>query len=124
MMNTVKAFALAEANKDKTPKVFDWDKAARLIIQAGATEATAGLAGDMEWTSGPIFSGGEIDEDGYTYLESKWATPVLVLDGGEEVECFVMGNKTEGNAKTKWPDSARQIITYQIDSNTTNPERK
>ena len=44
------AVAMGEANRGKALMVFDWDKAARIIKQRGATSASAGLSGDWGTT--------------------------------------------------------------------------
>jgi hypothetical protein len=38
-MNTISAFAMGTANRDKESMVFDWEKAARLIKERGASNA-------------------------------------------------------------------------------------
>ena len=87
-MDTLSAFALGDANRDKPLMVFDWDKAAKLIKESGAKEASAGLAGDWEWTGGNILLNGKPYMDSYTYLASTWAEPELCLgEDGEKQEC-------------------------------------
>lgn len=108
-MDTMSAFARGEANRGQEMKVFDWDKAARLIKEANPTEAGAGLSGDWEYTGGSIFEDGKPTEDGYTYLASTWATPELDMDG-EIVDCYVMESETEWGCDTRWPESARKIL--------------
>jgi hypothetical protein len=90
------------------PKVFDWDKAARLIAEYGYRSAEAGLAEDWSHTSGTIFDNGEPTEYGYAYLSSDWATPILVIDD-EEIECSV-GMESGWNASTHWPQSALELL--------------
>lgn len=113
-MDTMSAFAMGQANRNKELKVFDWDKAARLLCERSAANAVAGLASDMEWTSGTILRDGAIVDDSYTYLASTWATPVLVIDG-EEIDCYRMESEcpaewTGDKAKVVWPESARVIF--------------
>lgn len=43
-MDTLSAAARAAATRDDPPRVFDWEKAARLIIEHGAKRASAGLS--------------------------------------------------------------------------------
>ena len=92
-------------------KVFDWDKAARRILETQAFNASAGLAGDWGCTSGEIWRDGKPvpQEDTYIYLASPWATPELDIDGNIE-DCWIAADQTEWNSGTYWPDSALAII--------------
>lgn len=111
-MDTMRAFAMGEANRGKGSMVFDWDKAARLIVEKGATSASAGLSGDWEWTGGEIFEDGKPvpREDTYTYLASTWATPELEIDG-DYIDCFRKESETPGwDSGTYWPESALAIL--------------
>lgn len=108
-MDSVLAFALGQANKGKERKVFDWDKAARLIKESGTKNAQAGLKEDYEWTGGVIYSDGRPVSKDYTYLASVWATPTLYLDENE-VDCYVMESKASWDSDTKWPPSAIAIL--------------
>jgi hypothetical protein len=109
-MDNITAFAMGSANRGNEMKVFDWDKAARLIIEHKANAAAAGLSGDWEWTGGTIYKNGRPDKKSYTYLASTWATPEIEI-GGEFFDCYVMESKTEWDAHTKWPDSALSILS-------------
>lgn len=113
-MNTLTAFMLGEANRGKEMMVFDWDKAAQLILEHGATEAHAGLRDDWEYTGGCIFRNGHPVKNSYTYLASTWATPEIDIDG-TVMDCYRMESKTPGwDEKTKWPDSALAILQGKI----------
>jgi hypothetical protein len=93
-----------------TPRVFDWDKAARLIREKKPSHAGAGLEDDWEWTGGDIYRDGEPITDSYTYLFSTWAIPELEMDD-ELIECWVYhSDKPEWNQDTKWPESALKIL--------------
>jgi len=108
-MITEEAFVINMASQNNEKKVFDWDKAARLIVERKPEEADAGLHSDWEWTGGTIYENGKPVMDSYTYLSSTWATPELDLDG-EIIDCFVMESETEWGSGTKWPKSALQIL--------------
>lgn len=108
-MNTLAAFAIGEANRGKTLMVFDWDKAAKLIAERKPVVARAGLRGDWEYTGGEIYREGKPVMDDYTYLSSTWATPELDMDG-EIVDCYLMEYEAEWDEKTKWPQSALDIL--------------
>lgn len=108
-MDTLSAFAMGEANRGKSLMVFDWDKAARIIRERNAKEASAGLSGDWEYTGGAILTDGKPNMDEYTYLASTWATPELEVDG-DIIDCYIMEDKTEWDSSTKWPETALAIL--------------
>jgi hypothetical protein len=110
-MNTSDAFRTGELNRNEPLMVFDWDKAAKLIKEAGKDcVAAAGLENDWEWTGGTIYEDGEIVTNNDCYLASTWATPELEING-ETVECFVyQKDKPEWDAGTMWCESALNIL--------------
>lgn len=111
-MDSLRAFAIGEANRGKESMVFDWHEAARRIRAARATDVSAGLSGDWEYTGGGIFKDGKIipKEDSCVYLASTWARPEIEIDGCLS-DCFVMESETAGwDAGTYWPDTALAIL--------------
>lgn len=93
-------------------KVFDWDTAARRIIETRAIEARAGLGTDWAYTGGTIWEDGKPNTTSYTYLASAWAIPELDIDGHIE-PCWIdeIEAKSRGwDSSTKWPESALTII--------------
>ena len=109
-MDSFSAMMMGEANRDKEQKVFNWDKAARLIKESGAKTASAGLQSDWEYTGGEIFTDGKPNYDDYTYLASTWATPEIEIDGRVQA-CYKRKSKTPGwEADMKWPESALKIL--------------
>lgn len=109
---------MGEANRGKPLKIFDWDKAARLIKERKPICATAGLEGDWDYTSGEIFANGAPfpREHASTYLASTWATPQIEIDG-DTIDCFVMeSERPEWNSHTYWPDSAMEILVATDES--------
>jgi len=109
-MDSMQAFMKGEANRGKESMVFDWDRAATLIKESGALNASAGLASDWEYTGGTIFRDGKIPDEQYCYLASTWATPELEIDG-EIIRCYKMESETDGwGSDTFWPESARKIL--------------
>ena len=100
------------------PKVFDWDKAARIIKENGYKHVLAGLEEDWWSTAGRIVVDGEPFTEDYTYLLSFWATPVMVIptdddeDDDEDniIPCWCYKTECEWDAHTQWPDSALQIF--------------
>ena len=115
-MDTLKAFAMGQANKGKELKVFDWEKAARLIKEKNPSLVRAGLQFDWEWTGGDIYNGKPIPlEETYVYLASTQATPEIEIDG-EIQDCYKMQNETPGwDAKTYWPNDALKILGIKFD---------
>lgn len=113
-MDTMAAFLRGEVNRGKPQKAFDWDAAAKILVERGATEAEAGLEGDLEWTGGPILRDGKPvpEDDTYTYLSSTWATPVLII-GYEEIPCWRFESESGYDAHTYWPASALTILDEQ-----------
>lgn len=106
-----------EKHANDDPKVFDWIKAAKIIIEKKPLNAIAGLAEDWFWTSGTIYEHGDIsfDYDKYIYLMSIWATPIILLeyaDGRQEtVDCWVRSSeRPEWNESTYWPREAVDIL--------------
>lgn len=109
-MNTLTAFIMGEANRGKELMVFDWNKAAELILERKSKEASADLRGDWEWTGGTIYENGSPVTDSYTYLSSTWAVPEIELDG-DIVPCYKMQSEVpDWGSDTKWPQSALNIL--------------
>lgn len=111
-MDTMTAMLRARANAGHELKVFDWLKAAQLIREQKPKEAGAGLAGDWEYTGGPIYRNGAPvpKKDTYVYLASNHATPLIELDG-EAVECFKIQSQTPGwGSGTYWPEEALAVL--------------
>ncbi|MDE1139926.1 MAG: hypothetical protein PW999_09785 [Paraburkholderia tropica] len=109
-MDTMSAFVMGQMNRGKELMVFDWDRAAQLILEHKPQSAEAGLSGDWEWTGGEIYRDGEPVLDSYTYLASTWATPQLELDG-EQFDCYRMQSETpDWDSETKWPESALKAL--------------
>jgi len=107
-------FAIGEKNRGNPLKVFDWDKAARIIKDKNAKHAEAGLAGDWSCTGGEIWFDGEPNKESYTYLASTWAIPTLIVidqeNHVEEFECWLPEKETAWDSGTKWPESSLNIL--------------
>ncbi len=113
-MDSLVAFAMGQAARASgaKSKVFDWNKAARIIRDRKVVEASAGLSSDWEYTGGSIFRNGKPvpKEDTYVYLASIWATPELEVDG-ETLDCWIDADTSPGwDAETYWPQSALDIL--------------
>ncbi len=113
-MDTMSAFMrgkVASQNNAKH-KVFDWDAAARYIVEHGITEAYAGLSLDLGYTGGKILENGKPVPQN-TYLASNWATPVLYgfTEDGLELPFWKYEEDTPGwDSDTYWPESALAIL--------------
>ena len=113
-MNTLEAFAMGEMNRGKELMVFDWDKAAQLILEHKATYAAAGLRNDWEYTGGTILLDGKPVKNEYTYLASTWAMPEILIND-YTIPCYKMQSETPGwDSDTKWPASALDILQGNI----------
>jgi hypothetical protein len=110
-MDTISAMARAlAAGPDARLRVFDWEKAARLIVERKPELASAGLQDDWDWTGGVIARNGDPVRDSYTYLASMWAIPEIGLDG-ELIDCWKYKDETPGwDSHTKWPPEALAIL--------------
>jgi len=111
-IGTMAAFVRAEANQHARMRVFDWDDAARRIVERGITDADAGLMSDWGSTGGPILADGEPvpADDTYVFLASVWAAPGLLVDGEVE-ECWRYETADDAwDAGTYWPESALAIL--------------
>ena len=115
-MDTFSAILRGEASKGNRARVFDWDRAAKIIREEKPEEAAAGLGQDWELTGGDIYRDGKIihQDDTYTYLASTWAIPELELDG-RIIECWRWIDETEWNESTYWPQSAIDILSGEAE---------
>lgn len=68
-------------------KYMDWDKVEKICLEHPNEEIEAGLREDWNNTSGTIFSKGKWVNGGILYDQSRWATPIVDING-EEIECW------------------------------------
>lgn len=108
----------AQKNKDNPFKVFDWDKAAKIIREELEKDkdliAEAGLEGDWNYTSGTIFKNGESIDSEYTYLCSNWAIPTLIINNEKEFECWTYQKLSRFNSDSKWDEKSLEILKNGI----------
>jgi len=110
-------FLTTRGMNDNPHKAFDWDKAAEIIKEKLKTNpnltAEAGLEGDWDYTGGTIFKNGKPTTEYYTYLESNWAMPTLIitLDNGqdESFDCFTGANE-RFSSDAKWDEISLAIL--------------
>lgn len=100
-------FAVIEAAKAANcpMRVFDWDRAYKVIQKAGPKRTyQAGLAEDLDYTIGTIWKDDKPVEESHAYLCSKWATPILILDD-EELECWLFDYESKyTDEDCLWPN--------------------
>lgn len=114
-MDTIKAFMMGQQASRSGAKmmVFDWEKAAKLILLNSPKWASAGLQSDWEYTGGTIYEDGQPISDSYTYLMSNWAKPEINMDGQIQ-ECWIyVEDLPEGehwDSATVWPALALKIL--------------
>lgn len=69
-------------------KFLDWERAKQICLEHPDTVIYAGLCEDWDCTNGMICDHGKfVRDDTKLYDQSRWATPILDIDG-EEVECW------------------------------------
>lgn len=110
-MDSMSAFAMGLASRDKPKMIFDWDRAALRIKESGCKTASAGLRDDWGCTGGLIFDDGKpvSEDDTYVYLASTWAVPELEI-GGEVEPCYFVDDGRGWDSGTYWPESALEIL--------------
>ena len=101
----------------KKHMTFDWDKAALIIKERLKKDnnlvAEAGLQGDWNYTGGEIFAEGKPTEDNYTYLKSNWATPTLIINDTEDIDCFTTED-SRFNENSKWDKESLSILGIEL----------
>lgn len=103
-------------------KAFDWDKAAEIIRESFKLHpdlvAEAGLQADWDYTAGIIFENSKPNNDIYTYLQSNWATPTLILsyngEEQEEIPCYIEGLDTRFDSGSKWDEESLKILGIEL----------
>lgn len=100
--------------------VFNWDLAAQILRDRNVQTACAGLSEDLEATGAAILHNRNPILGSGAYLQSKWATPVLIIDGVEH-DCWKLARDYIDHAIDKiWPQHALDIFygkTNVIDGN-------
>lgn len=92
-------------------KSLDWEKAKKLVEEHPNSVIQAGLLEDWSNTSGLIAADGKYCADSYVFVASKWATPIVDIDG-EEIECWEYAKKTNDCSKRpKWWGKGKEIIS-------------
>ena len=114
-MDSMSALTMGLASMGNEKKVFDWDKAADLILERGIKNASAGLELDLEYTACVILQDGNPVRSKYGWLSSTWATPILVDHVHyEAIPCYIMDHETTYTAHTRWPKSAKEKLERRL----------
>lgn len=104
-----RAWSIQARGAGEKAKVFDWHKAADILREQKAQNASAGLHEDFMETQETILRDGvPVPADkANTYLASMWATPVLVIDG-YSIPCWRFEDDLPEpwGRHTCWPESA------------------
>ena len=122
-----------EEGQKRTRKVFDWDKAAKIIREKNAESAMAGVRNDFdwEWTGGIILEKGEPVFSCGDCLETTFGVPEIVLmdDEGfytmtDAIECYKEKcGETDRDNKRAWPESALKILKGEAHSGKESTEK-
>lgn len=81
-------------------RYMDWNKAMRIIAEHPHATIFAGLMEDWDFTSGLVYDNGTFCHE-YVFANSRWATPILVVDG-EEIECWTYEKRRIGVGLPYW----------------------
>ena len=97
------------ASRNNPMRYFDWDEAARRIVQANGKNVFVMLDKDRAANCAVIVKEGVVVlDDDDCYQGSTWDIPTLGIDG-EEKPCWTMDKQWFG-ARAWWPESALQIM--------------
>lgn len=94
-----------------TMKYMDWSKAEQICKEHPNSVIYAGLQEDWGYTSGKIFDHGEYFNGGDLYDQSKWATPILDVDG-KEIECWTKEPHEHTGIPEDWGEGAKVKSTW------------
>ena len=89
-------------------KFMDWKKVQEIVDSHPNSVIYAGLMEDWNNTSGLIFVKGEYYDGGCFYGCSKWATPIVDVDG-EEIECWTYKETEERSKMPIWWGNGRKL---------------
>lgn len=89
-------------------KYMDWKKVQKIVDEHPDSVIYAGLMEDWGCTSGLIYAKGKY-YDGYVYVSSLWATPIVDVDG-EEIECWTYEKTEEDHRKPVWWGNGQELL--------------
>lgn len=112
-----------DKEKNKSLKVFDWIKAAKIIKENNIQNASIGLSITMEDTISILQNGKPIKTTGVMFSSSDYNPILINNDSGEMMDCFFNINErymkpnnletprsTEETMLLEWPKVALDII--------------
>lgn len=89
-------------------KYMDWNKVQEIVNEHPNSIIHAWLMEDWNNTSGLIYAKGKY-YDGYVFGYSRWATPIVDVDG-EEIECWTYEKTKEGSGKPTWWGNGQKLF--------------
>lgn len=107
-----RAFKRGRESIKNEMKIFNWESAAKFIVENRPEVAAMSLNGDYEISYREIYRGGKIvthHKDIALFCGSTWATPVFVAND-KVYECYLPASQTKHKQKTYWPKEAREIL--------------
>lgn len=92
-------------------RVFDWEKAAKIILERKAEKAVAGIDTDWLGTRDAIYKDGKPVEnrDSGAYLQSHWGFPTLSVNG-DMIQCYREVKVESDELFDWWPDRALEVL--------------
>jgi hypothetical protein len=90
-------------------KYMDWHKVQQVVDENPSAVIYAGLMEDWNNTSGPIDANGNY-YDGYVYDRSRWATPIVDVDG-KEIECWTHEKQKEDTGRPHWWGNGQKLLS-------------
>lgn len=96
-------------------KYFDWERASEIVESNPNSIISAGLAEDWTDTSAVIFAKGSYCNGHGIYCGSRWATPVVDVDG-RKIPCYVT-NEPDGfcyNDIPEWWGNGDDLKPYYL----------
>lgn len=109
-MGAYRAAAMTELGICGRVMVFDWDKAAAILVKRHAIDADAGLENDWKATCRPVLADGKPAPTESIWLASSWGIPHLEIRGEASVPCWRWQDETTWDGSTYWPASALAIL--------------
>lgn len=101
-------------------RVFDWEKAVKIIREKNATEAAAGILEDWMMTAATILENGKPELESGAYLLSTWGTPAIEI-GDELIRCFKtiddsdkLQSRDERWQLSQWPNEALKLLRATV----------
>ena len=95
------------------PRYMDWEKVKQICEENPDSTIYAGLREDWNNTSGIIFAKGDY-YNGYVYDQSRWATPIVDVDG-TEIEVWTNKSHETTGLPGWWGNGAELKSRYDFE---------